>query len=348
MGNSIFIRTDMNNEIATGHVMRCLSIAEAAAKRGTETVFLLADGEAVELVESRGFRAIVLGTDWKDMDSETDILIRTVEELRIRTVLVDSYQVTEKYLSALRQHARSVYMDDINAFHYPVDALIAYGICSGEMGYEREYPDIPLYLGCDYVPLRGEFAGLPQKRIPDHAGRLLILSGGTDPYKIIENMLRLPELRKFGHIDAVCGRYSDGYERLREEWKHDERVHLYQSHDRLADLMLDADIAVSAGGTTLFELCAAGTPTVAYTIADNQLAGTERFAGDGIMGYAGDARWDDVFLNTNRLLMGYADADIRKEKSMRMQKLVDGKGAERIVEILAEQAHARHGRRCCV
>lgn len=66
----LYIRTDMNNMIATGHVMRCLAIAEAAKEQGEQVTFLLSDEQAVELIEQRGYQTIVLHTSWYDMESE--------------------------------------------------------------------------------------------------------------------------------------------------------------------------------------------------------------------------------------------------------------------------------------
>ena len=105
-------------------------------------------------------------------------------------------------------------------------------------------------------------------------------------------------MKRYKRIDAVCGRYYEGFLELVKEYRNDGRIHLYQSHSRLSELMLEADIAISAGGTTLFELCAAGVPTITYTIADNQTQGAEWFNENAMMGYAGDARRDDNFSET--------------------------------------------------
>ena len=120
----IYIRTDMNSVIATGHMMRCLAVADAAGSMGEETTFLLADAEAADLLEKRGYRYIVLNTDWKDMEGELPALRKVIGERGIHTLLIDSYRVTEKYLAELEKLVRTVYIDDVNAFHYPVSALI--------------------------------------------------------------------------------------------------------------------------------------------------------------------------------------------------------------------------------
>ena len=92
----IFIRTDMNEKIATGHVMRCLSIADALKEQGKEVHFLLADEQAQNLIQSRGYESIVLHTVWNDMDSEIPVLLAAIDRYKITRILIDSYQVTLK------------------------------------------------------------------------------------------------------------------------------------------------------------------------------------------------------------------------------------------------------------
>ena len=114
----LYIRTDMNDKIATGHLMRCLSIADVAKQYGEDTVFLLADEQAVEILRSRGHQFIVLHTKWNDMDSELQVIENVISERKIDKILIDSYQVTENYLKRLTDRVTTFYIDDLNAFIY--------------------------------------------------------------------------------------------------------------------------------------------------------------------------------------------------------------------------------------
>ena len=92
-------------------------------------------------------------------------------------------------------------------------------------------------------------------------------------------------------------------------------------------------MAVSAGGTTLYELCAVGTPTVSYSFVDNQLDNVKQFADDKLIRYAGDVRYDSVYDNIcNILEEDYAEQKNRQVISKKMQAMIDGFGATRIVE----------------
>ena len=97
----LYIRADMNEIMATGHIMRCLAIADAARELGRDTTFILADEQAVLLVRKRGYHSIVLDTGWDKMDMELPILQKVITEYGIQSLLVDSYMVTSNYLQIL-------------------------------------------------------------------------------------------------------------------------------------------------------------------------------------------------------------------------------------------------------
>lgn len=327
----------MNDTIATGHVMRCLSIADAAKRLGEEVVFILADEQAVELVEQRGFRTIVLCTEWNNMDAELPELLRVTEREKIEKLLIDSYQVTESYLEELTSHIKTIYIDDLNAFIYPVSGIICYANYWGKFDYHNRYKETKLFLGMKYAPLRQEFRCCGNKKISDNVEEVLILSGGTDPYGMLKGVLEKMDKSRYKDINVICGRYYTAYEDMKKAYQAFDNVHIYQSVSNIEYYMRTADVAISAGGTTLYELCACGTPTISYSFADNQLDNVHQFQKDGMIDYAGDARYDKVIDNILYYLGKYqGDKKLRRLRSVRMQELIDGDGASRIVDALKE------------
>jgi spore coat polysaccharide biosynthesis predicted glycosyltransferase SpsG len=159
------------------------------------------------------------------------------------------------------------------------------------------------------------------------------MTGGTDPYHALKRIL--DALTGFGcTIDVICGRYNTDYDYMVKKYQNDEKIKIIQHTDKLIDYMKEADVAVSAGGSTLYELCAVGTPTITYAIADNQLDNVKQFKNDGLMPYAGDVRHDDFVSNILKYMEAMVQTDYRMEISAKMQMLVDGNGAERIVKEL--------------
>lgn len=333
----LYIRVDMNTVIATGHVMRCIAIAEAAKCSGEDTTFLLADEQAVEMLKERGFSYLVLHTKWADMESELPIIKRVIEERKIKALLIDSYQVTETYLETLSKMVKTLYLDDLNMFDYPVYSLICYANYWKKFSYDERYTHTKLYLGPGYAPLRKEFSDCPPKGIKPQVKNLLLLSGGTDSYDVLARLLEQLEISKYWRIDVICGRYYIKQEELRRRYAKKKNVCIHGPVSDMKHYMDVADVAVSAGGTTLYELCACGTPTISYAIADNQLDNVKQFQEDGMIDYAGDVRREDAVGHIVGLLNRYHnDKHLREVRAEKMQKFVDGKGAARIAQVLQE------------
>lgn len=324
----------MNQTIATGHVMRCLSIAEAARDNGVDATFILADTQAEDLIQSKGFRTIVLNSTWNDLEKELPDLLDLIAKENIETLLVDSYYVTQNYLETLNRAICVAYIDDLNSFHYPVDILIAYANYWKKMNYEENYPNTRLLLGCAYVPLRREFQNLPPKLIRENVENLLILTGGSDNLGISESILDHILLEQYKKVDVVCGRYFEQFDYLKTKYSNCQNVHLHKAVDNIIDYMLDADVAISAGGTTLYELCATGTPTITYSFADNQLDNVRQFAEDGIMRYTGDIRCDKVYENIRATVKLCKEKSYRNQISDKMKQLIDGQGANKLIRAL--------------
>ena len=330
-----YIRTDMNDTIATGHVMRCLSIADAMKSMGEEVIFILADDNAAELLLKRGYQYIILNTKWDDMESELEELQKVILEKKIDKILIDSYQVTKYYLEMVRKWVRVAYIDDLNIFDYPIDTLICYANYWRKFDYEKRYSGTKLLLGSKFAPIREAFQTCEKKDIKDKVENLLILSGGTDKYNMIKGLLEKIPRNNYHRIYVICGKYYEGYEALKEQYCEEKNVVIKKAVSDIEKYMSETDVTISAGGTTLYELCAMGTPTISFSFVDNQLDNVMQFHRDGMIDYAGDIRTDDVIERILALLENFSK-EKRGKQSKDMQALVDGMGAFRIAKALME------------
>ena len=325
----VHIRVDVNTIIGTGHIFRCISIAEALRELGEDVTFFMADNNGVSLLEGR-FPYIILDTDWRDMNSELAILRDILVQENAKKLIIDSYQVTENYLSEIRKYVKTIYIDDVNAFYYDVDELICYANYYRNNKYEERYFKTKLLLGCNYVPLRKEFRNVPDKVIKKDVEELLIMSGGTDSYNFIGNILENIDSYQYKRVNAICGRYNANYDVLYKKYK-GTNVNIVRSTDNIIEYMLSADVAISASGVTLYELCACGTPTLSYVMADNQIDNAVQFDKDGIISYMGDIRKGNVINNIITNLNSY-DMKKRQIQSLSMKQYVDKNGALNIAE----------------
>ncbi len=332
--NKIYIRVDMNEIIATGHVMRCLSIADAAKEQGKETVFITADENPVKLLEKRGYETIVLNTDWKKQEEELEVFLPLILKRNIKKILVDSYQVTKKYLRSLEEVTEVFYLDDLDSFEYPVKNIICYANYYSKLSYKNYKSQPNFYLGTAYMPVRKAYQNCKAKKIRERIENILVLSGGSDSFHMLEHIAEMFEPEEKVQVNAICGIFYPDFERVQEKFGKNANIHFYQNVPNLDEYMEKADLAISAGGTTLYELCAKGVPAISYSFADNQLRNVEQFEEDGIIAYAGDVRQDAVYENIGRLYEKYQTPRLRQEASGKMQSVIDGKGAERIAGLL--------------
>lgn len=331
----LFVRVDANEIIATGHVMRCLAIADEAARQGIKPVFIFSDDNGKAIVESRGFETVVLDSVWNDLESETGKMLELIFLRKIQLLLVDSYYVTDRYLKILSANTNVVYIDDLGVITYPVWGIICYANYYEKFQYEQRFQgsETKFLLGCDYVPLRKEFYNLPAKQINESVRNLLLLSGGSDQFHVLMQMLSVLCCFDDLELDVICGRFNMDYDELISLYSK-KNIHIHKSVDNLIYYMQKADLALSAGGTTLYELCACGTPTITYSIADNQIDNVIKFASDNLMPYLGDARYENISEILPEKIKNLLNVNIRKEYSNNLRTLVDGRGTERLIDEL--------------
>lgn len=344
MVKRIYIRVDGNEIIATGHVMRCLSIAEQIRKLGAEVIFVTADEKPCPLITDKGFPVDVLDTVWNDLDREIEQICHYVMEHQVKLLLVDSYYVTKEYLQNLSQYTKIAYIDDLRKFLYPVQALIHYWAFADaglyQSPYEQEGRCVDFLIGSDYIPLREEFA-LQPFQVRAEVRKVLITTGGTDQLDVAGRLLHAvmenDELMKLEyHVIAGC--FNRNKEKLYRIAGDNPNFYIHENVANMSYWMRCCDVAVSAAGTTTYELCACGIPAVCFEIADNQ-EGAVVWEERGYMLYAGNACKDIdkcVQRCTEALLTYSTSYEMRRDKSMRMQSLVDGYGAKRIAKYLID------------
>lgn len=338
-----YIRADANSQIATGHVMRCMSIADALEKKGCRCIFVTADREGESFVKARGYQAVSLDSEWNRLETEADKIEALIRERKISRLLVDSYFVTENYLKRISSLTKIFYIDDLNRFLYPVDTVINYSICADQFHYEERYKKAGLntrfLLGCEYVPLRSEFWGVSYS-VRNRVKNILITTGGTDHYNIAGKLAE--RMSREGIFDdivihIVVGAYNENKEYLKELGSRHKGIVLHENITKMAELMLACDLAVTAGGTTTYELCACGIPSIALALAENQLDNVKRFEKEELLLYAGDVTQNETevletVLACLKKMTG--SRELRQQFSLRMQEKKLQNGSRHLAEAM--------------
>lgn len=337
------IRADGNEKTGIGHIMRCLTIGRELAKitSGEAVLFLCADERSAEPVRQQGFQACVLGTDYREMASELPCWQQILAEREGSrpVILVDSYYATDEYLQGLRRFGTVALMDDLGQKKYPVDAVINYNVTADLESYRRRYgnTNVRMLLGSAYAPIREQFSRRDY-RVRKKAGTVLITVGGGDAENVTGRILKeLFDEKLEYHV--VAGRFNPHYQALMQMAERHKNVTLHCDVTDMAGLMMTADIAVTAGGSTVYELASLGVPFICFSCAENQEPLTEYIGANEIAGFAGAfhrepqaaiERLGTLF----RRLAG--EEELRRQYHDREKKLVDGLGAGRLALALTE------------
>ena len=381
-GRLVFIRTDGNTNIATGHLMRCLSIAQACLKLGMSICFLVSDTESESLLKgflsdaeisldsfppenpvtekNFCFMLCVPDADYQNLNQEIPKLLPFLSNickvtgftLSHAVFFLDSYYVTAEYLKALNEKIKTAYLDDLQLFDYPVSLIINYDIIpeASMAAYQKAYQNASrALLGGHYTPLRSQFQNT-KPQIRDKVKNILFTTGGSDPYHFCLKLLdAVQNSRIFSQAFAsfsfsdmitlhlVIGKLNIDKDRLYELEKKLPFLKLHENVADMAALMCSCDLAISAAGTTLYELCALGVPSISYTMADNQIVAAQAF--DDTIPYAGDIRTQEEQII--QVIFSFMTEmselkDKRISASTKMQKLVDGNGSTRIGQALLD------------
>lgn len=350
----IIIRADGNALIGAGHLMRCLTIADEVRQKDS-ICFWCADRESADLAESRGYRTRVLGTDYRNMLSELPLweewAVSRLQESGdcMCTILVDSYEVNEEYLRAIGAYGRVCLLDDMQQRAWPVDVVMNYNAFANRDIYRELYEeqgrtaDIPrLYLGPSYVPLRPQFRER-KYQVREKLQELLITTGGGDRENIAGQILEKIDNGEY-RIHVVSGPYNPHGDWLAGYAAKHPRVVVHRQVTEMAELMGQCDLAITAGGTTVYELCAIGVPFICFSYAENQEALTA-YAGQQGIGWDAGKYHHDPLKTLDRIaeLTRRAQQELTLRRSMSFQagKLVDGGGARRLAQVLEHIAEQR-------
>lgn len=209
------------------------------------------------------------------------------------------------------------------------------------MGKKLLYQKNKRYLlGPKYAPLRKEFQNIPARRAVEQVHNVLLSTGGADfehvALKCVQYLLGQPTGQIIYHI--ILGAMNQDIPEIERISAGRSCILLHRNVTDMRSLMLQCDAAVSAGGTTLFELCACGLPTATYVLADNQIMNATSFEEAGLMLHAGDIRENSHFAAHifEHLELLIQDQLLRQRMAGRMQTVVDGRGANRLAESILQ------------
>lgn len=341
----LLVRADAGSDIGTGHVMRCIALAEAWRRHaaGTSARFVLAHAtnSVEELLRRRGFevdRPSVGPGSAEDAAATADLARRH----RAEAVVLDGYHFGVTYQRIVARVASTLLICDGDYLDgYATDLLLDQNVTARPETYlPKTSGTVRFLLGPRYVLLRDEYRRWRDWRRPQDASahRVLITMGGADAANVTGSLLESVVRAEPDELalDVVVGPVNDRYDdlrRLADAAPIDIRIH--RNVPDMAELIARVDIAVTAAGSTLWELLYMQTPSVAFTVAPNQAPVADRLAREGYIVVADGARTLDLRQVVAPLL---ADPGLRAALARRGRALIDGLGADRVAADLATES----------
>lgn len=257
-------------------------------------------------------------------------------------LILDGYHFTPDYQRAIRDAGiRLLVIDDMNHLpHYHADILLNQNIHAPELKYNCD-EDTTLLLGTRYALLRREFLNYQdfKRQVPDRANNILVTLGGGDPDNVTLKVIRALNFIGDPNIEVrvVVGPSNPHIESIKKELSLSPfTFHILQGTDDMPSLMAWADLAISAGGSTCWELAFMGLPNIVLTLAENQKDIAEGLNDAGVAVSLG---WENKVTDDNiaKAIEGMIkDNEIRIKMSLLGQELIDGYGSSKLSEIMKE------------
>jgi len=360
----VVFRVDASIHMGIGHLVRCLTLAEALRERSLMPLFICRDlpGERSDLIKKQGFEfrhltepspptfnADVSGAlyqlepNWQQDIQDT---LTKLSDVTPQAFVVDHYGIRSEWESELSRHypgAPLLVIDDLANRQHHCTALLDQTPLRVNSDYRSLVPtDCALWLGNNYSLLRHEFSSpqlprhLPSQQEP---WRILVSLGGSDPenhtLSILKSLESLPPRPTKIEICAIMGRHAP-YLKEVASWCQRHQQRLVVDTDRMADFIDWAHLAIGAGGTSASERCARGLPSLVIIMADNQRRVTAALSTLGACVNLGECSPFPATRLCHELQTLLLDSKRYQQMVGRCRQLFDGQGAERAADGLVE------------
>ncbi|WP_269532004.1 UDP-2,4-diacetamido-2,4,6-trideoxy-beta-L-altropyranose hydrolase [Chitinimonas sp. BJYL2] len=340
----VLIRADASLAIGSGHVVRCLTLANALRDQGAVVSFASRElpGNALARIADAGFAVLVLPASYPgDRAGNIESLIDWQADLAaLQTqlagqppfdwLLVDHYGLDAQWQRSARAFAQRIaVIDDLANRPHDADLLIDQNLTATADAYAPLIPaSCQTLLGPRYALLRPEFR-VPAPTIRAKADRVVVNFGGVDAggetFKAMEALAGLPI-----HADIVAGSANPAWDALQAKAQGQANWTLHRHVADFAALMQQADVFIGAGGTTSWERAALGVPTLCIAVADNQEPNAQALHAAGIHQYLGRDRHVTASQLGKAISDLLADAPRRQSYADKSRALVDAKGTQRV------------------
>lgn len=349
---TLIVRVDASVALGTGHVMRCLAVAQAWQDAGGACVFAMREVTAAteERVRSEGIKVALLQVPAGSVQDAAQLVELTRAE-SASWVIMDGYHFDDEYQRVLKRAGiKLLFVDDFgHARHYFADLVLNQNVQASETLYGEREPHTILLLGPRYAMLRREFESWREWRrdVPSAGHRVLVTLGGSDPENVTAIVIHALGMMQVVGLEAAVvvggsNPHSESLERAASPFS--GILRLRRSVSSMGELMAWADAAVSAAGSTCWEMCLLGLPAILIDLAENQRPVAQELGRKGLAIHLGSTRDVTPQKIADELTSMLASPQLRAAISRRERELVDGRGAHRVVHAMLRASEPNCGR----
>jgi UDP-2,4-diacetamido-2,4,6-trideoxy-beta-L-altropyranose hydrolase len=339
-GPRILFVVDAGPRVGGGHVMRSLTLAGALAGQGATCAFMGPPAVSVLLDAFAPGAARVSAASTEPRD-----LAAAIGAEAFDAVVFDHYGLSERDHRAMGQGRPVLVIDDLADRPLGADLVVDSGPARKPEDYEGRVPaDCRLLLGPNFAPVRPEFAALRETALAwrgEPVQRILVAMGLTDvggvTARVVERLrLRIGE----AGLDIVLGGGAPSLAGLTKVARRDRRLAVHVDTPHMARLTAEADIAVGAAGSSTWERCTLGLPTLMLILAENQRAAAMAMAERGAALVVDVAAPDFEAQFDRALTRLILDADLRRRLAAASAEVCDGQGAQRTATAFLQRMRA--------
>jgi UDP-2,4-diacetamido-2,4,6-trideoxy-beta-L-altropyranose hydrolase len=299
----VLILTEAGKSIGFGHLTRCIGLYQGFKEKGVDVEIVVnADSSVDFLLKGIKYKKF----DWLRKMEDTFKSLKKVD-----IVIIDSYLADFDFYKEVSEIVKiPVYIDDYKRLDYPRGIVINPSIYGDKLDYPKK-EGVRYLLGKKYIILRKKFWNVPKKKINKHIKNVLITFGGTNQQDLAKTIARYLEDKFSFNISIVDPNKN------------------FTAKDMLK-LMLEADICISGGGQTTYELARVGVPTIGICFAENQLNNLKYGEKEGYLIFAGWFDEEDLYtkIEENVSVLDYTK---RMKMSTTGRIIVDGNGVNNII-----------------
>lgn len=364
---TVAFRVDASVKMGTGHVMRCLTLADAMRARGVRCQFISRAhlGNLIDLIIYRGYEVTSLpaepdqnqlanaagesvpahshwlGCSWEQDGERT---LEAVRSIKPDMLVVDHYSIDFRWEELIRPHVfRVMVIDDLADRKHVSNFILDQNLFGDGMSrrYQGLIPDHCVsMLGPGYALLSPEYATL-RKLMPTRDGyvrRVLVFMGGSDPTNETGKVIDALTQTGLEHlvVDVVLGVNHLDPREVTTKAKRRPATHLHGRLPSLAGWIARADLMISAGGSTSWERMCLGVPAIVISIADNQTATSQAMMDAGYIDFLGESAGVDSQMIAAAVRRCLVEPQRLLRMGRKSQELVPGSGVERVCEIVLE------------